>query len=55
MRFKILLKRDGGVLFDYLYNMKKFEEYRFKTPAIKDSTYYKAWFRPKYEFWIRIN
>jgi hypothetical protein len=33
MRLKILLKRDGGVLFDYLYNMKKFEEYGYRLQA----------------------
>ena len=34
----LLVKRDGNVLFYYLYNMKKFEEYlfnnlRFETPS----------------------
>ena len=55
----LLVKRDGDVLFYYLYNMKKFEEYlfnnlRFETPSATRHGFGQV-YQEDQEFFIKLN
>ena len=55
----LLVKRDGDVLFYYLYNMKKFEEYlfsnlRFETPSAPRHGFGQV-YQENGEFFIKLN
>jgi type II restriction enzyme len=55
----LLVKRDGDVLFYYLYNMKKFEEYlfnnlRFETPSASKHGFGQV-FEENNKYFIKLN
>ena len=55
----LLVKRDGDVLFYYLYNMKKFEQYLFNNLRMETPSASKHGFGQVYkegnEFFLKLN